>query len=70
MFVAKIECVVDDELLFDTILVGAKSWTEAMERIVNFYQDDLTSVHHLEPWEDIVVIDEDFFHDINIVKES
>ena len=70
MFVAKIQFSCEGKLEFDIILISAKTWAEAIEYITNFYQDDLLTIHYLEPWEDIVVIDEDFFHDINIVKEA
>ena len=70
MFIAKIEFSYEGKLEFDIMLISAKTWIEAMEYITNFYQDDLLTIRYLEPWEDIVVIDEDFFHDINIVKEA
>lgn len=70
MFIAKVEFSWDGKLESDIILISAKTWTEAIEYITNLYQNDLLTILYLEPWEDIVVIDEDFFHDIDIVKES
>ena len=69
MFITKVEWI-DDELNnnFDTLLIPAKDWVEAIKQIEEYYQENLEIIHYLERWEDIVIIDDDSIHDMNIIR--
>lgn len=69
MFITKVEWI-DDELNnnFDTLLIPAKDWVEAIKQIEEYYQENLEIIHYLERWEDIVIIDDDSIHDMNTIR--
>lgn len=69
IFIAKVEWY-GDKVETDTILVSADSFVNAIERIVNYYDDTLCCIHYLEPWGQAVHIDDDFMKDIERVRSE
>lgn len=69
MFIAKVEWI-DDELNsdFETLLLPAEDWVEAMKQIKEYCQDTLAVIHYLEHWEDILIVDDDLIHDMNSIR--
>ena len=69
IFIAKVEWY-DDGVQTDTIFVSADTFVNAMESIVDYYDDTLCCIHYLEPWDEIVHIDDDFMRDIERVRNE
>ena len=69
MFIANVEWI-DDELNsdFDTLLLPARDWVEAVGQIKEYFQEDLAVIHYLEPWENILVVDDDLICDMNTIR--
>ena len=69
MFIAKIEYI-DDELNseFDTILLSATDWIDAMTKIKECYGSDLAIIHYLEAWEDILIVNDYSINDLKRIK--
>ena len=71
IFIAKVDwCDPDAGIQIDTLLVPASTFTGAMEELVDYYNDTLCCIHHLEPWDEIVHIDDDFMRDIERVRNE
>ena len=70
MFIANVEWI-DDELNsdFETLLIPAKDWVEAIKQIEEYFQETLSVIHYLEPWESILVIDDDSINDMKTIKD-
>lgn len=69
IFISKVEWY-SDEVQTDTIFVSADTFVNAMGSIVDYYGDALCCVRYLEPWGNILHIDDDFMRDIERVKNE
>lgn len=69
MFIANVEWI-DDELNsdFETLLLPAKDWVEAIKQIKERFQETLAVIHYLEPWLNILVVDDDLIRDMNTIR--
>lgn len=69
MFITNVEWI-DDELNsdFETLLIPAKDWVEAIRQIKEYFQETLSVIHYLEPWENILVIDDDSINNMKTIK--
>lgn len=70
MFIAKITYWYDTKEEVDTIIVKGDKWTEAMDTLIDYYGDDLTTILYMEPWDSVIHVDDDFMNDIRKIKDE